>query len=79
MKIIIDIPDEKVKAYAMMYKTFTSDDELPSDFDESVEKAIGAGTVDLDLSVFGEDQAKQMEMALTMAAIVATGLKQVDK
>ena len=74
MKIVIDIPDEKVKAYAVKYKTFTDDDELPSDFDESVEKAIGAGTIDLDLSAYG-DQGKQIEMGLTVAAIAVTGLK----
>ena len=76
MKIIIDIPKDRLQGYGMMYKTFTDADDLPSNIDEIVEKACNAESVNIDLmeGLDGND-GKQIEFGLAMLAIAKMGLE----
>ena len=76
MKIIIDIPRERLQGYAAIYKTFSQDP--PSDIDEVVEKACNTESVSFDLmDMDGIDkkEGKQIEFALAMMAMGQIGLK----
>ena len=76
MKIIIDIPSDRLQGYGMMYKTFSPDP--PSDIDEVVEKACNTESVSFDLmDMDGIDkkEGKQIEFALAMMAMAQIGLK----
>ena len=76
MKIIIDIPNDRLQGYATMYKTFS--DDLPSDIDEVVEKACNTESVSfelMDMDGIDKKEGKQIEFALAMMAIAQIGLK----
>ncbi len=75
MKIVIDISSDRMKSYGMMYRTFASDDDLPNDFDEVIERAKGIEEIELDLSVLGKDDAKQIEFGLAMMVFGTIGLE----
>ena len=72
MRVIIDIPKEKMQSYGMMYKTFASED-LPNDFDEVVEKTLELESVTIDVKAFGEN-ARQIEFGLAIAAFGQIGI-----
>ena len=81
MKIIIDIPRERLQGYAMMYKTFADADELPSNIDDVLKKACNTESITIDLLndwLDGSD-GKQIEFGLSMLAISKIGLEGGDE
>jgi len=74
MKIVIDIPKERVQGYAMMYKTLTKKDDVPSNFDEIVERAMG--TDEFYIDVFGlTDEATTLELGLVCMVLGKIGME----
>lgn len=73
MKVTINIPTEKIKAYCELYKLTAKPEELPGDFDKAVELALGKEEYELDLTCI--EEGKQIEFGIAIFMAAQEGLK----
>lgn len=75
MKIIIEIPNEKVKAYAELYKVLVDKSAILDNFDEAVENTLKEDELVLSPAIIG-DEYEKMLLGFALVAIAQIGLKE---